>query len=117
MLAKRIEEIIAHLIMTEQNIDVWEEYQTNIIRNFNSVDFRKVIENYEPCSFSKLYVSKDRMAKILYENIQQNDKIFVELFEGGRYPRRECDFTGTDTWALIEECVHILVKKQICEIF
>ncbi len=114
MSAKQIEEIIAHLILTQQNIDDWDEYQTNIIRSFNSVDFRKVIENYEPCAFSKLHVSKDRMAKILYENIQQNDKLFVELFDGGRYPRQECDFTGTDTWALIEECVHILVKKQMC---
>jgi hypothetical protein len=114
MSAKRIEEIIAHLILTQQNIDNWEEYQSNIILNFNLIDFRKVIENYEPCAFSKLYVSKDRMAKILYENIQQNDNLFVELFEGGRYPRRECDFTGTDTWALIESCVHILVKKQMC---
>ncbi len=114
MSAKRIEEIIAHLILTQQNIDDWDEYQTNIILNFNLIDFQKVIENYEPCSFSKLHVSKDRMAKILYDNIQQNDNLFVELFEGGQYPRRECDFTGTDTWALIEECVHILVKKQMC---
>ena len=42
MSVKRIEEIIAHLIMTEQNIDVWEEYQTNVIRNFNSINFCKV---------------------------------------------------------------------------
>ena len=114
MSVKRIEEIIAHLIMTEQNIDVCEEYQTNVIRNFNSINFCKVIENYESCVFSKLYVSKDRMAEILYKNIQQNDNLFVELFKGGRYPRQECDFTGTDTWALIEECVHILVQKQMC---
>lgn len=114
MSEKQIEEIIAHLIMTQQNIDDWDEYQTNIIRSFNSVDFRKVIENYEPCAFRKLYVSKDRMAGILYNNIQQNDNLFVELFKGGRYPRQECDFTETDTWALIEECVHIFVKKQMC---
>lgn len=114
MSAKRIEEIIAHLIMTQQNIDDWDEYQTNIILNFNLIDFRKVIENYEQCVFSKLYVSKDRMAKILYDNIQQNDKLFVELFNEGRYPRQGCDFTETDTWALIESCVHILVKKQMC---
>lgn len=112
MFEKRIEEIIVHLIMTQQNIDVWEEYQTNVIRNFNSVDFRKVIENYKPCPFRKLYVSNDRMAEILYKNIQQNNNLFVELFKGGRYPREECDFTGNDTWALIGECVHILVQKQ-----
>ena len=114
MSVKRIEEIISHLIMTQQNIDDWDEYQSNIILNFNLIDFRKVIENYEPCVFSKLHVSKGRMAEILYENIQQNDNLFVELFKGGRYPRQGCDFNGTDTWALIESCVHILVKKQIC---
>jgi hypothetical protein len=114
MLAKRIEEIVAHLIMTQQNIDDWDEYQTNVIRSFNSVDFQKVIENYEPCVFRKLYISNYDMSGILYKNIQQNDNIFVELFKGGRYPRQECDFTETDTWALIEECVHILVKKQMC---
>ena len=75
----------------------------------------KVIENYEACVFSKLHVSKDRMAEILYKNIQQNDNLFVELFKGGRYPRQECEFTGNDTWALIEQCVHILVQKQTCE--
>lgn len=112
MFKKRIEEIIVHLIMTQQNIDDWEEYQTNVIRNFNSVDFRKVIENYKPCPFRKLYVSNDRMAEILYKNIQQNNNLFVELFKDGRYPREECDFTGNDTWALIGECVHILVQKQ-----
>jgi hypothetical protein len=114
MSEKRIEEIVAHLIMTQQNIDVWEEYQSNIILNFNLIDFRKVIENYKPCAFSKLYISNNNMAGILYKNIQQNDNLFVELFKGGRYPRKECDFTGTDTWALIEECVHILVQKQTC---
>jgi len=114
MSAKQIEEIIVHLVLTQQNIDDWDEYLTNIILNFNLIDFRKVIENYEPCAFRKLYVSKDQMAEILYNNIQQNDNLFVELFKGGRYPRRECDFTGTDTWALIEECVRILVQKQMC---
>ena len=114
MFQKQIEEIIAHLIMTQQNIDVWEEYHTNIILNFNLIDFRKVIKNYKPCVFSKLYISNYNMAGILYKNIQQNDNLFVELFKGGRYPRQECDFTGNDTWELIEECVHILVQKQIC---
>ena len=115
MSVKRIEEIISHLIMTQQKIDDWDEYQTNVIRNFNSINFCKVIENYEACVFSKLHVSKDRMAEILYKNIQQNDNLFVELFKGGRYPRQECEFTGNDTWALIEQCVHILVQKQTCE--
>ena len=114
MSAKLIEEIIVHLIMTQQNIDDWDEYQTNVIRSFNSVDFRKVIENYEPCVFRKLYISNYNMTGILYNNIQQNDNLFVELFKGGRYPRQECDFTGTDTLALIEECIHILAKKQMC---
>ena len=96
-----IEEFIAHLIFTERNIDDWEEYETNIIRNFNSV-------NYKPC------VSKDCMAELLYKNIILNDNLFIELYKDGRYPRKECDFTGNDTWALIEECVHILVQKQMC---
>ena len=69
----------------------------NIIRNFNSINFRKVIENYEPCVFLKLHVSKDRIAEILYKNIQLNDNLFVELFKCGRYPRQECEFTGNDT--------------------
>ena len=95
-----IEEIIAHLIFTERNIDVWEEYETNIIRNFNSV-------NYKSC------VSKDRMAELLYKNIILNDKLFVELYKNGRYPRKECDFTGNDIWGLVEKCVHILVERKI----
>jgi len=95
-----IEEIIAHLIFTERNIDVWEEYETNIIRNFKSLNYRS-------------YVSKDRMAEILYKNIVLNDNLFIELFKNGYYPRKECDFTGNDIWGLVEKCVHILVEKQI----
>jgi len=95
-----IEEIITHLIFTERNIDVWEEYETNIIRNFNSINYRS-------------YVSKDRMAKILYKNIVLNDNLFVELFKNGHYPRQECDFTGNDIWGLVEKCVNILVKTNV----
>ena len=95
-----IEELIAHLIFTERNIDVWEEYETNIIRNFNSVNYRTTI-------------SKDRMAEILYKNIILNDNLFVELYKNGRYPRKECDFTGNDIWGLVEKCVHILVERKI----
>ena len=95
-----IEEIISHLIFTERNIDVWEEYETNIIRNFKLINYRS-------------YVSKDRMAEILYKNIVLNDNLFIELFKNGYYPRKECDFTGNDIWGLVEKCVHILVEKQI----
>jgi hypothetical protein len=95
-----IEEIISHLIFTERNIDDWEEYETNIIRNFKSINYRS-------------YVSKDRMAEILYKNIVLNDNLFIELFKNGYYPRKECDFTGNDIWGLVEKCVHILVEKQI----
>ena len=104
-----IEEIIAHLIFTERNIDVWEEYETNIIRNFNSI-------NYKQCGFYKSYVSKDRMAEILYKNIVLNDKLFVELHKNGRYPREEFNFTGNDIWELVEKCVHILNLKNISKI-
>jgi len=110
-----IEEIIAHLVMTQKNIDIWEEYETNIILNFNLIDFKKIIKNYKPCGFHTLYVSKDRMCDILYKNIVLNDKLFVELHKNGRYPREECDFTGNDIWELIGLCMHILVKKQMCE--
>jgi hypothetical protein len=95
-----IEEIITHLIFTERNIDVWEEYETNIIRNFNSINYRS-------------YISKDRMAEILYKNIVLNNKLFVELFKNGHYPRQECDFTGNDIWGLVEKCVNILVKTNV----
>jgi hypothetical protein len=95
-----IEEIISHLIFTERNIDDWEEYETNIIRNFKSINYRS-------------YVSKDRMAEILYKNIILNDNLFIELFKNGYYPRKECDFTGNDIWGLVAKCVHILVEKQI----
>ena len=99
-IVKRIEEMIAHLIFTERNIDNWEEYEMNIIRNLNSIDYKSCI-------------SKDRMAEILYKNIILNDNLFIELYKDGRYPRKECDFTGNDIWGLVEKCVHILVKKQI----
>lgn len=114
MFEKRIEEIIAHLIMTEKNIDTWEEYETNIIRNFKSVDFQRVIENYKPSPFRKLYISRFDMSGILYDNIVLNDNLFVEFFKNGYYPKQECDFTGRDTWNLVEQCVQILVQKQMC---
>ena len=101
-----IEEFITHLIFTERNIDVWEEYETNIIRNFKSI-------NYKQYGFYKSYVSKDRMAEILYKNIVLNDKLFVELFKNGHYPRQEYDFTGNDIWGLVEKCMNILVKTNV----
>jgi len=46
---QQIEGIITHLVMTQKNIDIWEEYKTNIILNFNLINFTKIIENYKPC--------------------------------------------------------------------
>jgi hypothetical protein len=112
-IVKRIEEIIAHLIFTERNIDNWVEYETNIIRNFNSINFQNVIENYKPLPFRKLYISIFDMSGILHDNIVLNDKLFVEFFKNGYYPRQEKDFTGKEIWELVEQCVQILVKKQI----
>jgi hypothetical protein len=112
-IVKRLEEIISHLIFTERNIDNWEEYETNIIRNFNSINFQNVIENYKPLPFRKLYISRFDMSGILHDNIVLNDKLFVELFKNGYYPRQEKDFTGREIWELVEQCVQILVKKQI----
>jgi hypothetical protein len=117
MFKKEIEEIITHLIMMQHMIDTWDEYETNITRSFNSVDFRKVIQNYKPClCFNKLYINNFDMSGILYENIVLNNNLFIDLMENGsKYPRKECEFTSNDVWALIEQCVHILVEKQLCE--
>jgi hypothetical protein len=112
-IVKRIEEMIAHLIFTERNIDNWEEYEMNIIRNFNSINFQNIIENYKPLPFRKLYISRFDMAEILYKNIILNDNLFIELYKDGRYPRKECDFNGNDIWGLVAKSVHILVEKQI----
>jgi len=54
---QHIEEIISHLIFTERNIDNWEEYEANIIRNFTACNFQNVIENYKPCGFRNLYIT------------------------------------------------------------
>jgi hypothetical protein len=43
------------------------------------------------------------MAEVLYKNIVLNDNLFVELHKNGRYPRKECDFTGKDIWGLVEK--------------
>ena len=66
----------------------------NIIRNFNSINFQNIIENYKPFPFRKLYISRFDMAEILYKNIILNNNLFIELYKDGRYPRKECDFTG-----------------------
>jgi hypothetical protein len=56
------------------------------------------------------------MSGILYENIVLNDNLFIDLMENGsKYPRKEYEFTSNDVWALIEQCVQILVQKQLCE--
>ncbi len=68
-----------------------EEYETNIIRNFKS------IINYKP------YLSKDRMAEILYKNIVLNDNLFFEIFKKGYYSRKKCDFTGNNILVLVEK--------------
>ena len=110
---QQIEEIIAEIVLSQKNIDIWEEYETNIICCFNHCNFYRIIENYNPCGYQNLYVSKYQMAGTLYKNIKLNDNLFFELFKNGRYPRKECDFTYNDVWNLIEECANILVQKQI----
>ena len=56
------------------------------------------------------------MSGILYENIVLNDNLFIDLLKNGsKYPRKECEFTRSDVWALIEQCVQILVAKQLCQ--
>jgi len=112
---QQINEIIVHLILSQKNIDIWEEYEENIIRNFEFIDFRKSILDYKPCVFRDLYVKNYELAGILHKNIRFNDNLFRELFGGERYPRREQNFNNNDVWNFIERCVHILVKKQICE--
>lgn len=62
-----IEEIITHPIFNQRNIDVWEYYEMNVIRSFNS---------------------KDRMAELLYKNIILNDKLFIELHKDVYNPRK-----------------------------
>jgi hypothetical protein len=109
---QQIEEIVSHIINSQKNIDDWEEYEENIIRNFELVNFQKIIENYKPCEFQTIYISNYNMSGILYKNIVLNDNLFIELFKNSRYPKKECNFTGNDVWNLIEKCVNILVKKQ-----
>jgi len=110
---QRIEEIISYLIFNERNIDNWEEYKTNIIRNFIDCNFQNVIENYKPCGFRNLYISRFDMSGILYKKIILNNNLFVEFFKNGYYPRKEKNFTGKDIWRLVDKCVYILVQKQI----
>ncbi len=112
---QQIKEIIANLVLSQKNINVWEEYEENIIRNFEFIDFRKIILDYKPRVLRDLYVKNYELAEILHKNFVLNDNLFIELFGGGRYPRKEHDFTNNDVWDLVKKCVHILVEKQICE--
>ena len=43
------------------------------------------------------------MAEVLYKNIVLNDNLFVKLHKNYRYPRKEFDFTGNDSWGLVEK--------------
>lgn len=112
---QQIKDIISHLILSQKNIDVWEEYEENIVRNFEFIDFRKVILDYKPCFFRDLYVKNYELADILYKNIVLNNNLFTELFGNCRYPRKERDFNNNDVWNFVEKCAKILVNKQICE--
>jgi hypothetical protein len=106
-----IEEIIKNSIYSAQNTNTWNEYKMNILKNLNAIDLVNKIENYKPCE-KYLYVSKARLIDIIYKNIILNDKLFIELFRNGYYPRQEYNFTGNDIWNLVDECMKIMVIKQ-----
>jgi hypothetical protein len=113
---QKLEKVISHIIYSQKNIDIWEEYEENLIRNFELVNFKKIIKNYKPCTFRNLYISVYDLSGILQKNIILNDNLFVEKYENSvfRCPKKECDFTENDFWELITKCSQILVKKQQC---
>jgi hypothetical protein len=113
---QQLEEIISHIIYSLKNIDIWEEYEEYIIKNFELLNFQKIIENYKPCTFRNIYISVYNLSGILHKNIILNENLFVEKYKNSvfRCPKKECDFTENDLWELISKCSKILVKKQQC---
>ena len=106
-----IEGIIQDCIFRARNEDNWNDYKMIIMMNIHYIDLEKKIENYKPCG-RYLYVPRPRMIDILYQNIILNNNIFVELFKGGVYPRKEQNITNTDVWGFVEVCMKMLVDKQ-----
>ena len=106
-----IEGIIQDCIFRARNEDNWNDYKMIIMMNIHGIDLEKKIENYKPCG-RYLYVPRPRMIDILYQNIILNNNIFVELFKGGVYPRKEQNITNTDVWGFVEVCMKMLVDKQ-----
>ncbi len=106
-----IKKIIQNSIYSANNTNTWNEYRMNILKNLDAIDLENKIENYTPCE-RYLYVSKPQLIDIIYKNIILNDKLFIELFRNGYYPRQEYNFTGNDIWNLVDECMKIMVKKQ-----
>ena len=106
-----IAKIISHNIFVERNIENWNEYKTNILNNFNNINFNEQIDNYIPCD-RKLHITRPKMRGMLKANIMYNSNIFIEVGYGSYKPREQYDIKQNDIYDFIEECVKILVKKQ-----
>ena len=105
----KIEGIICHNIFIETNIINWDQYKNNILINFHNINFYEQIEDYIP---NTLYVSRQRMRKILYDSIVLNNKIFIEVGYNSYQPKEQYNIKQRDIYNFIEECIEILVKKQ-----
>jgi len=106
----KVEGIIWSVILKERNIIDWNEYKINILNNINNIDFTKKIENY--VSSGKLYVTRPKMRKILYDSIVLNNNIFVEVGYNSYSVKEQYDIKKLDVYNFIEDCVKILVRKQ-----
>lgn len=101
----KIEGKISHIIFSKRNIQDWNDYKTNIIRDLNDID------NYEPCE-RILYVTRPRMRIVLYNSIILNNNIFTEVGYNSYQPKEQYNIKHSDIYDFIEECIKILVKKQ-----
>lgn len=107
----KIEGKISHIIFSKSNIQDWNDYKTNIIRDLSSIDLNTSIDNYEPCE-RILYVTRPRMRVVLYNSIVLNNNIFIEVGYNSYQPKDQYNIKHSDIYDFIEECIKILVKKQ-----
>lgn len=110
---EKVREIIAENICKEHGVKDWNEYKNNILNNLNKIDFNTEIENYIVYG-KKLYVTKKQLKDLLYKMLPSNRNIFECTTTYGVYGfREEIEVKQRNLGEFLDDCVKILVKKQL----
>jgi len=105
---KQIIEIIQKSIVSVETDD-WDDASEEIISNLLSLDFKNLIDNYQPCT-TPLYISKQELILLIKKSLFKLSAFFTKVSDENYVPKE--NISQEEIERIIETGVKILVKKQ-----